>query len=105
MLNQLETPFMGKQEVRPTPLVQCTKCKCEWFEQFTVRRYKAEHTVILSQHVPPAGLEEFVVLRCIGCNEKYSPNVQITAQDNQAKLYNSFMDQLEDKLPDEVNKQ
>ena len=95
MLNQFDQPWSPKLEKKDDPVVKCKKCSCEWFEQFAVRRYRSDHTVILSQHVPPAGLEEFIILRCIKCSELHAPNVSIQAHDNVTKLYNSMMDQLE----------
>ncbi len=76
-------------------IIKCTKCSCEWFEQVEVNRFKANHTVILGQQVPAQGPQQFVLLRCIKCNDMYLPNVIIQAQDTATKLYNGMLDQIE----------
>jgi hypothetical protein len=85
-----------KNETRQEDVASCEKCNSTWFEQLVVKQFKLNHTAIIGQLVPPAGPYEFVVLRCIKCGEKYQPNVMVTAQDRGAKLYNEFLDELED---------
>ncbi len=77
------------------PLVSCTKCKSEWFEQVAINQYRADHIVIPGQGIPVGGPQQFYILRCIKCSEMYQPIVMITAQDTVAKLYNQMLDQLE----------
>lgn len=90
-------PVYSNQTQRKDEVAKCQKCECTWFEQFTVKQLKANHSAILSQAVAPATPYEFVVIRCIKCGEKYQPNVLAGAQDQAAKLYNEFLDMLEDK--------
>lgn len=78
-------------------LVQCVKCKCSWFEQFSVRQYPALHNTVLGQFVPQAKDFTFVLLRCIRCQELHQPNVITSYADTQQKAYNDFLDMMESK--------
>jgi hypothetical protein len=77
-------------------LVNCSKCKSEWFEQVLINQYKADHIVIPGQGVPAAGLQPYVLLRCIKCTALHTPIVLNTTQDQIAKAYNKMLDDLED---------
>jgi predicted nucleic-acid-binding Zn-ribbon protein len=101
MLNQLEPWTDQSKRQAKEPVATCLKCKSTWFEQVDVNQYHANHSTILGQAVPLAGPQTFKILRCIKCSELYQPNVIITAQDSATKLYNSMLDQLEDKKVEE----
>ncbi len=74
---------------------ECTKCGCSWFEQFWVNQYSTNHTTALGQKVAPHGDHEFVVLRCVKCNELFQPNVMVAAMGQVSQVYSAFKDELD----------
>jgi hypothetical protein len=89
-----------KIENSPTEeAVKCTKCKCQWFEQVTISRFSPDHYVLPGQLLPQLPQSAFVVLRCIKCSEIHEPNIQLSQQDNQRKLYDNFAATMKDETP------
>lgn len=85
-------------QAKTSDVASCEKCGVTWFEQVDVYQYKTDYTSVLGQTPPPASDFRFVFLRCIGCGEKYEPNiVQAGLQNKEAKLYEALLNEM-DKL-------
>lgn len=95
-------PVYQRKDLKQDDVAFCQKCKCTWFEQFVVKQFKANHSAVIGQMVPPASDYDFVIIRCVKCSEKYQPNILVTTQDKGTKLYNDFLDQLEKDEPKPV---
>jgi len=91
-------PTSLMERAREQEVIKC-KCGCSFLEQVPVHQFPKTHNVILGQPVQPYGGIGFYVLRCIKCGEVYEPSVQLAARDQARKVYDAFLDQMEQPVP------
>lgn len=99
----LERPTLNMNDlnkIKPPDVEKCDKCSCTWLEQIEVGQYATTHTTAMGQPLPPLDQITFIILRCPKCSELMSPRVQLGQRDALRKLYDAFLDEMEEPLPD-----
>src|SRR5579863_2748328 len=85
---------------RNQDVASCDKCKVTWFETVQVTQFKTDYTCIIGQTPPMANDFKFVFLRCLGCGEKYEPNIiHGGMRTKETKLYDDLLDSLDKANP------
>lgn len=87
------------QQQTTEDLVICKKCGCQWLELILVQQYSKNYTIVLGQKPTPKTDTGFWLFRCPKCSELYEPPVNAATQDQARKIYDAFLDQLEEPLP------
>lgn len=78
--------------------IRCPKCQSQWFEEVTLQKFKADHNVILGQHVPPKpGSIPYYVLKCARCGDLLEPRIIHNTRDLGGNDYDDLLDTLEGK--------
>lgn len=77
--------------------VKCPVCSCEFFQEVRVNRYDKDSSSLIGQEVPRVETTNFVLLQCIKCKEYLEPNITGQRQDLLGKLYQQFVNQLEEE--------
>jgi len=89
---------LSQQKKIESECVYCPQCGSTWFEEIKVSQYQANHYVILGQKVPTVdSTAEFILLRCVHCDNKLEPRVIRSGRDMSNKSYDSLLDTLQGK--------
>ncbi len=94
----------NKKDVKKDPnegCLQCPKCKGSWFEEVRAQQYQDDHTVVLSQSVPPKNGTQFILLRCVKCQDVIEPRLLRNARDATNNLYDNFLDSMKQDIKSE----
>lgn len=91
---------LREQEKRQKEVILCNGCGCKFFQEIEVRRYRADHNIVIGQKVPPAANynTSYMLLQCVRCGDYTEPNVDSDFTHNLAATgYHEFTDTLEGK--------
>ena len=77
--------------------VNCPNCDSQWFTELKVAKYKADHHVIVGQSVPPSSHIEYVLLKCLRCDDLLEPRILHNTRDVAGGYYDDLLDTLEGK--------
>jgi hypothetical protein len=93
---KLNAAALKAEEKKRTDCVACPKCESQWFQQFRVGRFVSDHNVILGQEVPAvAGEMNYVMLKCIRCDELLEPRILHSTRDLGGDAYDQLLDTLD----------
>lgn len=93
---RLNAAAMKAEEKKRTDCVSCPKCNSQWFQQIRVGRFVSDHNVILGQEVPGvAGEMNYVMLKCIRCEELLEPRILHSTRDLGGDAYDQLLDTLD----------
>jgi hypothetical protein len=93
---KLNAAALKAEEKKRTDCISCPKCQSQWFQQFKVGRFVSDHNVILGQQVPSvAGEMDYVMLKCIRCEELLEPRILHSTRDMGGDAYDHLLDTLE----------
>ena len=97
-MERREAAIKKQLEKKDIECVSCPTCSSQWFEEVNVSRYKADHNLVLGQHVPtkPSTIP-YILLRCLNCKDCLEPRVMHNTRDVVGGDYNNFLDTLEGK--------
>ena len=85
----------GLVRQHPPDIVECPNCEGTFFELAKLAQYQKDHHIVPGQTPPVYGME-YVILRCIRCNELIEPTVQLSPRDLATSQYGRLLEELED---------
>ena len=94
-----QNAFMEQMKKHDMQCVSCPNCGSQFFEQFEVAKFKADHNVILGQDIPISpGSAPYKLLRCVFCKDVLEPRIIHHTRDVIGGDYDQLLDTLEGKL-------
>ena len=93
---RMNNAALKAEENKRKDCVACPKCNSQWFQQIRVGRFVSDHNVILGQEVPGiAGEMNYVMLKCIRCEELLEPRILHSTRDLGGDAYDQLLDTLD----------
>jgi len=77
--------------------LSCPTCDSQWFTETKVTKFKADHHVIVGQVIPPSNAVDYILLKCIRCEELLEPRILHNSRDVAGGNYDDLLDTLEGK--------